>query len=116
MANQIQEGGPFTVSWGYCNENFEEHDTFEAALAQFRVLSAKLPSPFGPALHGDGLDGDCDGDGFFMCSDGLSEEQRERTWLFVDPMQIATVQRLPWERASVLSRYPAPELSRVAAE
>lgn len=32
------------------------------------------------------------------------------------PMRVAPVPRLPWERAAVLSRYPAPELSRVAAE
>jgi hypothetical protein len=68
-------GAPYRVSWGYYHDNSRQFDTFAEALAFYRE---KDTGPSGASLHGDGYDADCDGDGFFECSDGLTEDERDQ--------------------------------------
>lgn len=49
-----------------------QFETFDAALDEYR----SRPEP--RALYGAGYDVDCDQDGFFVCCDGLTDEERER--------------------------------------
>lgn len=48
----------------------EEVPTFQEALALYR-------SSRGASVFGSGYDCDSDEDGFFVCSDGLTEEERD---------------------------------------
>lgn len=65
----------YHVHSGYYGDRVEPFDDFTAALACYRQRHAER---FGASIFGDGVDYDCDGDGFFMVDDGLTYEQRKR--------------------------------------
>jgi len=64
----------YFVSWGYCGEHREDFVVFSMALAFYREKSGGAD---GASLIGEGYDCDCDEGGYFMCSDGLTEEERD---------------------------------------
>ena len=68
-------GSPYTVSYGWYRENWEKFDDFDAALKFYIRQGAHDGDAI---LVGDGYDCDCDQDGYFMCSDGLTEAERDR--------------------------------------
>ncbi len=78
-AEQRDPGAPYSVSYGYYGEHVEILDSFGEALSRFTELcrDAYALQYGGPALTGAALDYDCDNDGMFMCSDGLTAEQRD---------------------------------------
>jgi len=64
----------FTVSSGYMHGRVERFDSFDEALT---VYAQRLGARDGASLLGE-TDYDCDQDGYYMCDDGLTEEQRDR--------------------------------------
>ena len=74
-----QQRAPITirywVHWGYRYEGGMPFDNFAEALDCYRK---HRDEPDGAVLHGIGVDGDCDGDGFYQCSDGLTDEERDQ--------------------------------------
>jgi len=73
---------PYQVAWGWCNENGADFATLDQAIIYSLTVSHAYPN----RMHGcwprivnmDGYDCDCDQDGYFMCSDGLDDDERER--------------------------------------
>ena len=51
--------------------------TFGEALAKGKVAQSDAPAHSQVSVIGDGYDVDCDGEGFFMSSDGLTDDERE---------------------------------------
>jgi hypothetical protein len=69
---ETEPGGPFRVHYGYGDTR--DFHRFGLALSYLRAARDAY------ALTGDGCDFDCDEDGYFMCSDGLTDEQREQVY------------------------------------
>jgi hypothetical protein len=61
----------YTVRWGYYQDHSAPADTWDEAK---RIL-AQHAGEQNLTIHGAGYDADCDEDGFFVCSTGLTEDE-----------------------------------------
>jgi len=66
----------YRVSWGYYHDIKRELEDFDIALAFYRFYSQTRTGA--EIINPDRYDADCDGDGFYTCSDGLTEDERDQ--------------------------------------
>ena len=66
------ESKTYTVMYGYMDT--KQFDTFDLAFEFWDEVCDRS----GTIIGDDGYDCDCDEDGFKVCCDGLTDEQRER--------------------------------------
>lgn len=72
MGAAIETRARYSVHGGYYGDVVAGFATFLEALVYLADASNGAHD-----LTGEGLDYDCDGDGFYMCSDGLTEGERD---------------------------------------
>ena len=70
---------PYVVSINHAWTGHEEtirRDTFDEALEVYRTKRQSVRGMV--TIYGDGYDVDCGPNGFRVCSDGLTDDERER--------------------------------------
>lgn len=70
---------PYRVTYGYYGDRGGQFATLDAAIVHaLTAVHRRWCEDNPPTITGDGVDADCDQDGYYMCSDGLGDDERER--------------------------------------